>query len=142
MQDGIAGQLAYAQDDVLGGAEARADDEPRCPSRTARTPGEILVPLGDSPGAPLGVTIVAGETLCLAGSITHDVLEPKLADRDEGDIPVVVLRLDHTDAATTLSVRSVSRREMAYAAAIVSGPANLALPTPTCTVMSILPRFI
>jgi hypothetical protein len=124
----IAGLVASI---VLGGAEARADDEPRCPSRTARTPGEILVPLGDSPGAPLGVTIVAGETLCLAGSITHDVLEPKLADRDEGDIPVVVLRLDHTDAATTLSVRSVSRREMAYAAAIVSGPANLALPTPT-----------
>jgi hypothetical protein len=112
---------------LAAGRSARADDElAHCVTHTERAPDEILVRLGDSLDSPVGISIVAGETLCLAGTVTHGVLAPKLAD--DGETALVRLRLDATDAATTLTVRSASDRELDYDAAIVTGPANLALP--------------
>lgn len=108
---------------------AQADDAvASCVTRTTRGTDEILVRLGDAPDSPIGISIVSGETLCLAGSVTHGVFAPKLADSDDGEPAIVLLRLESTEAATTLTVRSTSDRELDYDAAIVTGPANLALP--------------
>lgn len=110
-------------------AEARADDDvASCVTHTERGPEDIFVPLTDAPDSPVGVAIVAGERLCLSGPVTHGVLAPKLAEPEHGDAPVVMLRLESSDAATRLTVRSSSGRELVYETAIVSGPANLALP--------------
>jgi hypothetical protein len=114
---------------VSAAAEVRADDEiASCITHTERAPEDIFVPLTDAKDSPVGVSIVAGETLCLAGPVSHGVLAPKLADPEHGDAPIVVLRLESSEAATTLSVRSASHRELDYDAAIVTGPAKLALP--------------
>ncbi len=108
---------------------ARADDAiASCVTRTTRTTDEILVRLGDAPDSPIGISIVSGETLCLAGAVTHGVFAPKLADSDDGEPTIVLLRLESTETATTLTVRAASDRELDYDAAIVTGPANLALP--------------
>lgn len=109
-------------------ANARADESASCVPHTERTPEEILVRLGDAPDSPVGISIVAGETLCLAGRVTRGVLAPKLADAEHGEAPLVVLHLDASDAGTSLLVRSTSDREMVFDASVVTGPANLALP--------------
>jgi hypothetical protein len=114
---------------VLASTDARAgDDRVPCVTHTARDPGAILVPLGDDPGSPVGVSIVAGEILCLVGPVTRGVLAPALADQD-GHTTIVELRLDSSASATTLFVRSASDRVMTYLPAVVAGPANIALPT-------------
>lgn len=114
---------------IAAARTARADDAPAsCVTHSTRAPDEILVRLGDAPDSPLGISIVAGETLCLAGEISHGVFVPKIADDDEGEPTIIRLRLESTDTATTLTLRSASDRELDYDAAIVTGPANLALP--------------
>ena len=116
---------------VLLAADARADDDvASCVTRTSRAPDEVLVPLGDSPGSAVGVSILPGETLCLAGPLAHGALAPRLADPAGGDPPLVMLRLEPSAKGITLTVRSASDHEMACEAAMVTGPANLALPAP------------
>ena len=107
---------------------ARADDARSCATQTTRAPGEILVPLDDAPGSPLGVSIHVGETICLTGAITHGRLEPRLVDSDGVEPALVEVSLEASGPITILTVRSSSDRAMRVLPAVITGPANIALP--------------
>jgi hypothetical protein len=115
----------------LGPRVARAaDDVEGCITHTARPPSEIVVPLTDFGSSPAGVSIVAGETLCLSGTIEEGgFFEPRLADATRGERVLVRVRMETSAKGTLLETRTASPRWMQVSTAAVSGPANLAIPS-------------
>jgi hypothetical protein len=88
----------------LSPREARADDElATCTTVTQRTADEIFVSINQDPGQPKGVTLLPGETLCLAGELDEaDRLHARLADSEKDERPVLLLRLQPTGDGATL----------------------------------------
>jgi hypothetical protein len=123
----FASSLAAAW--LLRASIARADDMTTCVTRSVRPASEILVPVSDDSGAPPGVTIDPGETLCLAGSVDPDGrFRPHLVDPVRGEPAVVFLDLMHRHGGTRLLVKSSLRGRLAFRAATIVGPQQLASP--------------
>jgi hypothetical protein len=113
---------------TLFSRSARADDElSACTTQSARTPDEIVVQLSDNPNDPPGVTIVVGETLCLAGALDRDgKLRPHLAEGDESTL--VLVRLSPDGTVSKLHVRTPPDQWFQVRVAAILGPANLVSP--------------
>jgi len=128
--------LAVAGAAWLAPRGARAgDDLADCVTHTARPASEIVVPLTDRAPSPAGISIVAGETLCLAGAVQErGFLVPRLADAARGEPVLVRMHLETSARGTVFETRTSSARWLRYRAAVVSGPANLAFPTSTLPV--------
>ncbi len=123
--------MAFAIAMALGLWEtgAMARDEP-CATISARAPADILLPLTDAPSAPVAVSIALGETLCVTGTLgAGGVMNPRLTDAQRGDQTFLRLRLEPGPEGPTLRLRNSTARVASYSVAVVSGPANLAVPT-------------
>lgn len=123
------GAIASATLVVLAQYPRAAAADERCVPHTERPADAILVPLSTtkSPAPPIGISILAGETLCIAWTETADgQLQPHLADRADGDAVQLTLELQSSPHGSTLHVRTSAARWLGYRAAIVTGPANIA----------------
>jgi hypothetical protein len=104
---------------------ARADDElATCSTVTERTADEILLPLSDDPNDPPGVTIVEGETPCIAGPVDpKGILRPHIVDRDEPALALVTVARE--GGVPAVHVRTRPGRWLQVRLEAIVGPANL-----------------
>jgi hypothetical protein len=92
------------------------DDISSCQTETERAPQEVVIPTRVFRGGPVGITIVEGETLCLAGQVEEDghVSKTWLADSAQNEPVLVVVRLDPPGPMRELHVRSSSERWLSF----------------------------
>jgi hypothetical protein len=107
---------------VLSTSLARADEPAVCATESARPPGSIIVPMTVLAGGPVGVTIVEGETLCVAGPVERDGSMPKvgLSDAAQPEPYRVALRFDPAGPLRELSVRATPARWLAFSVGVVA----------------------
>jgi hypothetical protein len=116
---------------MLVARTAHADDEvATCTTQTARSPGEIVIRASVYARDPPGVTVVDGETLCLAGSIDLDgiVRGLRLAGGD-GDPPILLLRLDAYGPVRILHVRTSVPRWLGFDLSVAAYGTEVLVPS-------------
>jgi hypothetical protein len=112
---------------LLPSSAGADDDLATCTTVTARTADEIFAPMAEDPERPKGVTILPGETLCLAGEIAASgFLKAWLADPAKDERPLVLLRLQPAGGGTILHARTSVQDRLQLGIARIEGRAHLA----------------
>jgi hypothetical protein len=107
---------------VLGAASAWAaapDDLSSCTTHTDRAPDDIIIQTSVFEDTPSGITIVEGETLCLAGFVDGSGRVSKIrpADPALNEPPLIMLQMDPAGPTRALHVRTSAGRWLALTAA-------------------------